>query len=60
MEALGISKHALQISITDTLLQDPHLMGSAHRLMLTKDGYPLAGTLETWEIAALEILLMHR
>ena len=54
MEALGISRHVLQISITDTLLQDPLLKGSDHRSRRAKDGYLLAGTLETWEIAALE------
>ena len=60
LEALGISKHVLQISITGTLLLDPQLKGSAQRLMLTKDGYHPAGPLKTRENAALEKLMMSR
>ena len=58
LEAFRFSRHVLQISIPDALIQDPQLKGRAQRLQLTKDGYHPARPLKAKEVAALERLMM--
>ena len=58
LEALRFSRHVLQISIPDNLIQDSQLKGRAQRLQLTRDGYHPARSLKAKDGAALERLMM--
>ena len=58
LEAIGLSRHVLQVHITDVLLQVPQLEGRAQISMLTKDVYHPVRPLKVREVATSEWMML--